>query len=153
MNELQLQDKYLIHFFCERTDGLNYKEAKANTVSDELFLESDLIQFLRETDLNKDNYKKLLRQVGGNEKEVIKGIITELAERRKDATNMAIFINNNKTFTFKGLKFHLFYPSGGEFDGGKLFGKNIFSVVQELTYNFSFEGKRFILFALIYVFL
>ena len=142
MNELQLQDKYLIHFFCERTDGLNYKEAKANTVSDELFLESDLIQFLSETDLNKDNYKKLLRQVGGNEKEVIKGIITELAERRKDATNMAIFINNNKTFTFKGLKFHLFYPSGGEFDGGKLFGKNIFSVVQELTYNFSFEGKK-----------
>lgn len=142
MNELQLQDKYLIHFFCERTDGLNYKEAKANTVSDELFLESDLIQFLSGTDLNKDNYKKLLRQFDGDEKEMIKGITAELIERRKDATNMAIFINNNKTFTFKGLKFHLFYPSGGEFDGGKLFGKNIFSVVQELTYNFSFQGKK-----------
>jgi type I restriction enzyme R subunit len=142
MNELQLQDKYLIHFFCERTDGLNYKEAKANTVSDELFLESDLIQFLSETELNKDNYKKLLRQFNGDEKKMIKDITAELVERRKDATNMAIFINNNKTFTFKGLKFHLFYPSGGEFDGGKLFDKNIFSVVQELTYNFSFQSKK-----------
>ena len=142
MNELQLQDKYLIHFFCERSDGLNYKEAKANTVSDELFLESDLIQFLSETTLNKDNYKKLLRQFHGNEKEMIKDITTHLVERRKDATNMAIFINNNKTFTFKGLKFYLFYPSGGEFDGGKLFDENIFSVVQELTYSFSFEDTK-----------
>jgi hypothetical protein len=33
MKELDLQDKYLINFFCERADGLRYKEAKANTVS------------------------------------------------------------------------------------------------------------------------
>ena len=33
MNELDLQDKYLVNFFCERPDGLQYKEAKANTVS------------------------------------------------------------------------------------------------------------------------
>ena len=25
MNELDLQDKYLVHFFCERPDGLQYK--------------------------------------------------------------------------------------------------------------------------------
>jgi type I restriction enzyme R subunit len=141
MKELQLQDKYLIHFLCERLDGLQFRESKANTVSDKLFLESDLISFLSETELNKDNYKKALKQFGGDEKKFIKELTTELAERRKDATNMAIFINNNKTFTFKGLKFHLFYPSGGEFDGGKLFDQNIFSVVQELTYSFKHQGK------------
>jgi type I restriction enzyme R subunit len=31
MNELYLQDKYLVNFLCERQDGLQYKEAKANT--------------------------------------------------------------------------------------------------------------------------
>jgi type I restriction enzyme, R subunit len=30
MNELDLQDKYLINFFSERQDGLQHKEAKAN---------------------------------------------------------------------------------------------------------------------------
>lgn len=141
MRELQLQDKYLVHFLCERSDGLQFCESKANTVSDDLFLESDLISFLSETELNKDNYKKVLRDFGGDEKKLIKELTVELIERRKDATNMAIFINNNKTFTFKGFKFHLFYPSGGEFDGGKLFDKNIFSVVQELTYSFKYQGK------------
>jgi len=141
MKELQLQDKYLVHFLCERSDGLQYNESRANTVSDDLFLESDLLSFLSETDLNKDNYKKVLREFGGNEKQLMEELTAELIERRKDATNMAIFINNNKTFTFKGLKFHLFYPSGGEFDEGKLFNKNIFSVVQELTYTFKFQGK------------
>ena len=38
MNELDLQDKYLINFLCERKDGLQYKEAKANTVSPQFFL-------------------------------------------------------------------------------------------------------------------
>ena len=56
--------------------------------------------------------KKVLREYGGDEKKLIKEIVAELQIRRKDATNMAIFINNNKTFTFKGYKFHLFYPSG-----------------------------------------
>ena len=36
MNELDLQDKYLVHFFCERPGGLQYKEAKADTVSAQL---------------------------------------------------------------------------------------------------------------------
>lgn len=141
MNELQLQDKYLIHFFCERVDGLRYTECKANTVSEDLFLESDLIAFLSETELNKDTYKKVLRGYAGDEKQLIKEIVAELQIRRKDATNMAIFINNNKTFTFKGYKFHLFYPSGWEFDDGKLFDQNRFSVVQELTYSYKENGK------------
>ena len=41
MKELDLQDKYLIHFFCERPDGLLYNEAKANTVSSTFFINED----------------------------------------------------------------------------------------------------------------
>ena len=141
MKELQLQDKYLIHFFCERSEGLGYTEAPASTVSKDLFLENDLLSFLSDTTLNKDNYKKLLREFGGNEKKLIAELREFLNERIKDSTNMAIFINNNKTFTFKGFKFHLFYPSGGEFDGGKLFAQNKFSIVQEFTYSYKYEGK------------
>jgi type I restriction enzyme R subunit len=33
MNELDLQDKYLINFLCTQPDGLLYKEVKENTVS------------------------------------------------------------------------------------------------------------------------
>jgi len=51
MNEFDLQDKYLIDFFCQRADGLQYKEVKANTVSRHFFVVEDLKQFLSETSL------------------------------------------------------------------------------------------------------
>lgn len=146
MNELQLQDKYLTHFFCERTDGLGYKEAQANTVTEDLFLEADLLTFLRDTSLNKDNFKELLRSYSNDEVKAMADIREFLAERRKDATNMAIFINNNKTFTFKGIKFYLFYPSGGEFNESKMFDENIFSIVQEFSYSYRHKGKQIFIF-------
>ena len=62
MQELDLQDKYLINFLCERQDGMQYKEAKANTVSNLFFLVEDLKHFISETSLNKDNYRKLLKK-------------------------------------------------------------------------------------------
>ena len=141
MIELQLQDKYLIRFLCDKSHGLNYKEIKANTVSDNLFVRGDLQEFLSDTTLNADNYKKLLRQYKNDESKLMKEFVDFIAERGKDASNMAIFINNNKTVTFKGLKFHLFYPGGGEFEGDKLFEENIFSVVQECSYKYESEGK------------
>ncbi|MBW7954283.1 DEAD/DEAH box helicase family protein [Candidatus Gracilibacteria bacterium] len=141
MKELQLQDKYLIHFFTEKADGLKYKEAKANTVSDKLFVEGDLQSFISETSLNKDSYKSLLKEFNNDENKLMSEFVDFLQERIKDSTNMAIFINNNKTVTFKGVKLHLFYPSGSEVHGNKLFEENIFSVVQELPYIFKHEGK------------
>ena len=62
MKELDLQDKYLVNFLCERPDGLQYKEAKANTVSSEFFILEDLKHFISETELNKSN-KGLLRKL------------------------------------------------------------------------------------------
>lgn len=65
-----------------------------------------------------------------------------LNQRIKESMNMAIFINNNKSVTFEGIKLHLFYPSGSETYEDKLFEENIFSVVQELPYTFKYEGKQ-----------
>lgn len=141
MNELDLQDKYLINFLCERQDGLQYKEAKANTVSPQFFLVEDLRQFLSETTLNKDNYKKLLRKFG-DEKELLEAVTNELHDRIKSSVNMALFINTNKTITFKGISLHLFYPSGSETHEDKLFDQNIFSVIQELPYTYKHQGKQ-----------
>lgn len=141
MQELDLQEKYLINFLCEHPDGLQYKEAKANTVSPQFFIVEDLKEFLSETPLNKDNYKKLLRKFE-TEKALFDKLILFLDERIKSSANMALFFNNNKTVTFEGISLHLFYPSGSEIYEDKLFEQNIFSVVQELPYTFRYDGKQ-----------
>jgi len=142
MKELDLQDKYLINFLCERPDGLLYKEAKANTVSPQFFIIEDLKHFISETELNKSNYKKLLKKFS-SEKELLNAFTMFLDEKIKSSMNMAVFINTNKSVTFEGIKLHLFYPSGSEFEEDKLFEQNIFSVVQELPYSFKYEGKQY----------
>ncbi|WP_109831920.1 DEAD/DEAH box helicase family protein [Reichenbachiella versicolor] len=141
MNELDLQDKYLVNFLCERPDGLRYKEAKANTVSPLFFITEDLKHFISETDLNKSNYRKLLKKFP-SEKDLLNAFCQFLDEKIKSSMNMAIFINTNKSVTFEGIKLHLFYPSGSEFEEDKLFDQNVFSVVQELPYIFRYEGKQ-----------
>ncbi len=141
MKELYLQDKYLINFFCERPDGLQYKEAKANTVSSNFFVMEDLKQFISETSLNKTNYKKLLKKFN-SEKALLEAFTDFLDEKIKSSMNMAIFINTNKSVTFEGVKLHLFYPSGSEMEEDKLFAQNVFSVVQELPYSFKYDGKQ-----------
>lgn len=141
MKELDLQDKYLVNFLTERPDGLRYKEVKANTVSSQFFVVEDLKHFISSTTLNKDNYRKLLRKFG-SEKELLDKFMEFLNQRIKEAMNMAIFINGNKSVTFEGVKLHLFYPSGSETHEDKLFDENIFSVVQELPYTFRYEGKQ-----------
>lgn len=141
MNELDLQEKYVINFFCERNDGLRYKEVKANTVSRQFFIVEDLKHFLSETSLNKENYKKLLRKFS-SEKELLEAFMDFLNGRIKSSMNMAIFINSNKSVSFEGVNLYLFYPTGSEFSDDKLFNENIFSVVQELPYTFKHNGKQ-----------
>lgn len=63
MDELILQDKYLMNFFTNRADGLQYKEVKANTVSKLHFVVEDLKYFISETELNKTAYRKLLKSL------------------------------------------------------------------------------------------
>ena len=142
MNELQLQDKFLIPFFTDNVNGLGYKEVKANTITNNLVIEEDLKQFLKETELNKVNYGALLKKYDHNEDKLIKEFIEELFSRIKDSRNMALFFNINKSITFQGLKFYLFYVSESETYGNELFNQNVFSVVQELPYKYDYENKQ-----------
>jgi type I restriction enzyme, R subunit len=141
MKEIDLQDKYLIHFLTERADGLGYKEVKANTVSPQFFIVGDLKHFISSTTLNRDGYRKLLLKFGG-EKPLMDAFTEFLNDKIKSSANMAVFINSNKSLTFEGVKLHLFYPSGSETLEDKLFQENIFSVVQELPYTFRHDGKQ-----------
>ncbi|HSM49360.1 MAG TPA: type I restriction endonuclease, partial [Draconibacterium sp.] len=141
MNELDLQGGYLLNFLCSRTDGLGYKEVTANTVSSDFVIEEDLRTFLAETSFNQANYRKLLRKYNNDEQALLAELIVFLSDRVKSGANMALFFNNNKNFTFQGLQFTLFAPSGSELKGDKDFKENIFSVVQELPYKYKHNGK------------
>ena len=59
----------------------------------------DLKHFLSETELNKTNYKRLLRKFD-SEKELLKSFTAFLDERINSSMNMAIFINSNQSVTF-----------------------------------------------------
>ena len=87
------------------------------------------------------NYRKLIKKYKFDEDLLIKEFIEELLNRIKDSRNMALFFNTNKSVTFKGLKFYLFYPSESETYQNVLFDQNIFSVVQELPYKYEYENK------------
>lgn len=141
MNELDLQGGYLINFLCTRPDGLGYKEVTANTVSLDFVIEEDLRAFLADTSFNQVNYRKLLRKYNNNEQTLFAELIPFLLDRVKSSANMALFFNSNKNFTFKGLTFTLFAPSGSELKGDIDFNENIFSVVQELPYKYKHNEK------------
>lgn len=139
MNELHLQDKFLIPFFRE---GLGYKEVKANTVTQSLIIEEDLQAFIAESSLNQKPYEALLKKYKGDKKALLQGLMALLAERIVSNRNMALFINTNKSITLQGIKLHLFYTSDSVIYGNALFDENIFSVVQELPYKFNHQGAQ-----------
>ncbi|WP_428718543.1 type I restriction enzyme subunit R domain-containing protein [Undibacterium curvum] len=139
MNELHLQDKFLIPFFRE---GLSYKEVKANTVTQALIIEEDLQAFIAESSLNQKSYEILLKKYKGDKKALLQELMTLIAERIASSRNMALFINANKSITLQGVKLHLFYTSDSVIHGNALFDENIFSVVQELPYKFNYQGSQ-----------
>lgn len=139
MNELHLQNKFLIPFFNE---SLGYKEVKANTVTQSLIIEEDLQAFIAESSLNQKPYEILLKKYKGDKKALLHELMTLIAERIASSRNMALFINANKSITLQGIKLHLFYTSDSVIHGNTLFDENIFSVVQELPYKFNHQGAQ-----------
>lgn len=139
MNELHLQDKFIIPFF---RDELNYNEVKANTVSNSLIIEEDLEAFISETSLNKKPYQLLLKKYGGNRKKLLTDLIELIQERCSSSRNKALFINANKTITLQNIKLNLFYPSDSVIHEDALFKENVFSVVQELPYKYNFNHQQ-----------
>lgn len=139
MNELHLQDKFLIPFFCNE---LRFKEVKANTISQSLIIEEDLQEFISNTSHNVKAYSELLRKYHNDGKELLRDLILQIQERISSSRNMALFINANKSITLQGIKLHLFYTSDSVIHKNKLFDENIFSVVQELPYRYNWKGKE-----------
>lgn len=139
MNELHLQDKFLIPLF---RDGLGYREVKANTITQSLIIEEDLQAFISDTELNRKPYEVLLKKYRGDAKLLLQEFIELIQERIASSRNMALFINANKSISLQGIKLHLFFTSDSVIHDNALFDENIFSVVQELPYKYNFQGKQ-----------
>src|SRR5215210_5802082 len=103
MNELHLQDKFLLPFF---RDTLGYQEVRANTVSNSLIIEEDLERFISDTGLNRKPYESLLRKYGGDGQKLLVDLIVLIQERIARSRNMALFINSNKSVELNGEKLY-----------------------------------------------
>lgn len=139
MNELHLQDKFILPFF---SDDLGYQEVKANTVTESLIIEEDLQAFIETTSLNKKPYQALLKKYHGDRAKLLAELIDMIQERSASSRNMALFINTNKTVTLQGISLFLFYPSDSVMNENRLFAENIFSIVQELPYKYRYHGEQ-----------
>ena len=124
MKELDLQGDYVINFLCRREDGLQYREVKNTQVNRDLFIPSDLEEFV--SSASPKEWKRLLKKYDSS-RDLTNALIAELKERLMEATNVAIFLNNNRTITFEGESLRLFFVSGTELKGDEEFEKNIFS--------------------------
>lgn len=138
MKELDLQGDYVMNFICRREDGLQYREVKNTQVNRDLFIPSDLEEFV--SSASPKEWKRLLKKYD-NSRDLTNALITELKERLMEATNVAIFLNNNRTITFEGESLRLFFVSGTELKGDEEFEKNIFSAVEEMPYLYKVDGE------------
>jgi len=138
MNETQLQDKFLVPFFCNE---LGYREVRPNTIDNSLIIKEDLAEFISQSDLNRKPYETLLKKYQSNKEKLLIELIELIQERIASSRNMALFINANKSVTLKGVKLHLFYTNDSVIHDDKLFKQNIFSVVQELPYKYKYQKK------------
>ena len=142
MTELELQGEYVMDFFCRRDDGLGFREVKNNSVTSDLFIPGDLLEFLKVN--SRKQWQNLLRKsdYNGDEQKLLRVVMDDIRSRIETSANVAIFLNTNRTITFEGETLQLIYVSGTELTGDEDFKKNIFSAVEEVSYSFNYEGKR-----------
>lgn len=142
MNELDLQGEYVMDFFCRRADGLGYREVKNNAVTPDLFIPSDLKEFLKEN--SHKQWQNLLKrsEFSGDEDKLLRAIMDDIRTKIENSSSVAIFLNKNQTMTFQGETLQLIYRSGSELREDLDFDKNIFSAVEEMTYSFHHNGKK-----------
>ncbi len=139
MNELHLQDKFLLPFF---RDTFGYQEVKANTVDNSLIIQEDLERFISETEMNQKPYENLLRKYGGDSQRLLEDLNALIQERIARTRNTALFLSSNKSVTLGGETINLFYVSDSVTHDSRLFDQNIFSVIQELPYKYLYEGRQ-----------
>lgn len=143
-HELLLQNDYLIDFLTKRKDGLQYKEVKPNIINTQyLMIPSDLLSFLRDTELNRKSFAGLLRKYGGDEKKLMADFMAFLNEKMTaQERNMAIFIGNHRKVTFEGFELYLYYASGSEMHEDQMYEQNIYAVAQEMPYTYKSHGQK-----------
>ena len=140
MIEKNIQSSYVMDFLCRRQDGLGYREVKCTTVNNNLFIPSDLLEFVK-TNSGKQ-WKSIVKKNGGDEKLALDLLMEEIKARLKEATNVAVFFNRNRAITFQGENIQLIYVSGSELRGDVDFKKNIFSAAEEVSYTFKMGDKK-----------
>ena len=138
MKELDLQGEYVMDFICRRDDGLCYREVKNTSINNEMFIPSDLEEFISEN--SPQAWKRLVKKFS-TLRELLNALMDELKKRLMEATNVAIFLNKNRNITFEGESIRLFNVSGTELSEDDEFKKNIFSAVEEVPYIFKHNGE------------
>lgn len=140
MAEKEFQKDYVMEFLCRRKDGLKYREVKNTSINNDLFIPSDLREFIESN--SPKAWSNLKRQYQNDTDLLLKEIMEEIKSRIKEATNVAIFFNQNKTITFKGESIRLFYVSNTELTDSEDFKKNIFSAAEEMSFSYFHNGKK-----------
>ena len=138
MIELDLQGDYVMDFLCRRHDGLHYREVKNTSVNNDLFIPSDLEEFISTN--SPHAWKRLLKKYPTT-KDLLNALMEELKKRLMEATNVAIFLSKNRNITFNGESIRLFNVSGTELSEDEEFEKNIFSAVEEVPYIFKHNSE------------
>lgn len=140
MIEKNIQASYVMDFLCRRQDGLGYREVKCTTVNNDLFIPADLLEFVSTN--SPREWKKIVKKYDGDERLALTALMEEIKGRLKDATNVAVFFNRNRSITFEGESIQLIYVSGSELRGDEDFKKNIFSASEEVSYTFKYAGEK-----------
>lgn len=127
-------------FFCrpEADGGLGYRDTSPNIVSDDLFIPSQLTEFVRTA--VPLAWKALLSKHHQDEMELQEALKDFVKERLINSSNSATFLNQNKKVVFEGESIPLFYVSDTELGGDTDFRKNIFSAVEEMPHNIVCDG-------------
>ena len=134
MDERTIQHLYVMDYLCRREDegGLGYRNTSNNIVSNDLFIPSQLAEFVS---LNAPSeWKRLLKKYNYDEQALQTALKEAVKARLLDSQNAATFFNKTKTFNFEGEQLPLFYVSGTELRGDEDFKKNIFAAVEESSH-------------------
>lgn len=138
--ETRIQHEYIMKFFCrpESEGGLGYRDTSPNIVSDDLFIPSQLTEFVRTG--APLAWKALLSKHHQDEMELQEALKDFVKERLVNSSNSATFLNQNRNVVFEGESIPLFYVSDTELGGDMDFKKNIFSAVEEMPHNIVCDG-------------
>lgn len=138
--ETTIQHKEVMPFLCRREEdgGLGYRETEPNIVSHDLFIPLHLAEFVSQA--SPMAWKQLIRKHHNDEQALTRALIDEIKQRMLSASNVATFLNKNRSITFEGETLQLFYVSGTEIHGDRDFERNIFAAVEEMKHNVVCDG-------------